>query len=52
MDNILYITYQNYNGGANNNCIVKDINENYGTSINGKEQAIKNYYRNLKRRNK
>ena len=46
----LYISYQNYNGGINNICIVEDNNGNYGTSTNGKKQAIKNYYRNLRRK--
>lgn len=45
----LFISYQNYKGGINNLCIVEDIKGNYGTSTKGKEKAIQNYYKNLKR---
>ena len=45
----LYITYQNYKGGINNLCIVKDIQGNFGTSTKNKKQAIENYKRNLKK---
>ena len=50
--NNLYISYQNYDGGINNICIIKDSQGNYGTSKKGKGQAIKNYYRNLNRNKK
>ncbi len=45
----LYISYENFNGGTNNLCIVQDIQDNFGTSTKGKEKAIRNYYKNLKK---
>ncbi len=45
----LYISYESYKGGVNNLCVVEDMQGNYGTSTKSKEQAIKNYYKNLKK---
>lgn len=41
----LIITYQNYKGGINNLCVVRDFNIPYimATSKKDKETAIKNY---------
>jgi len=45
----LYISYQNFNGGINNLCVVQDIQGNFGTSTKSQKQAIQNYYKNLKK---
>lgn len=45
----MFITYQNYKGGINNLCIVFDNKGNAARSTKGKEQAVKNYERILKK---
>jgi len=44
----IFIIYKNYKNGINNLCAVFDVNGNYGSSLNGKKHAIKNYKRNVR----
>ena len=45
----MFITYKNYKGGINNLCVVSDAMGNYATSLKGKDQAIKNYKKKVRK---
>lgn len=45
----MYIRYENYKGGINNLCVVES-DGTVTTSTKGRETAIKNHLRKLKRR--
>ena len=45
----MYITYKNHKGGTNNLCVVFDVMGNYATSLKGKDQAINNYKKKVRK---
>lgn len=47
----MFVKYENYKGGINNLCVVYDERGFIGTSTKGKEQAIKNYKKQIKKFN-
>lgn len=45
----MYITYKNYKGSINNLCVFSDVMGNYATRLKGKDQAIKNYKKKVRK---